>query len=331
MDLKPVLAAADGTVATNNRSQELVNALRDLEDDSPSSAQGNGADSCATRIWARQIENVREQVEGAIVSLTSSFSGIVERLDRSIAESQRHSEEQSTGASGDSAEAERYLSEVMQALRSIQNGRKALNDEIGFIVSHIGELQKMADEVRQLAFQTNMLSLNAAIEAAHAGEAGRGFAVVAQEVRALSNASRETGQKIDQRVNAINDALGNIASRNKTVGDIDRDAVEVSERNITAVLQRQRKRLENSVTAARAVQQDNVAIRTEIEDSLVQLQFQDRVSQILTQLSHAMDESDLAHSTQLEDFKTQYTTNEQRRIHDGLDAEVAAPQSATFF
>jgi methyl-accepting chemotaxis protein len=275
---------------------------------------------------------VREQVEGAITQLTVSFSGIVERLDKTIAESQRHSDEQSAGAGGDSSEAERCLHAVVEALRNIQESRKALNEEIGAIGSHIGELQKMADEVRQLAFQTNMLSLNAAIEAAHAGDAGRGFAVVAQEVRVLSNASRETGHKIDERVTAINQALGNIAARNKSAVDVDRDAVEVSERNISAVLQRQRERLDSSVQAAHAVRQDNVAIRTDIEDSLVQLQFQDRVSQIMAQLSSAMrDSGALPVDGQLDAMKTQYTTDEQRRIHEGLDAEVVAPQSATFF
>jgi methyl-accepting chemotaxis protein len=286
----------------------------------------------AASIWARQIDNVREQIEGAINALTTSFSGIVERLDRTIADSQRQSDEQSAGAGLDTAEAERCLSEVVEALRNIQQGRRALNEEISLIVAQIGELQKMADEVRQLAFQTNMLSLNAAIEAAHAGEAGRGFAVVAQEVRVLSSASRETGHKIDERVNAINQALSNIATRNKTIGDIDRDAVAISERNIAAVLQRQRNRIEASAQSARAIREDNLATRTNVEDSLVQLQFQDRVSQILTQLSSAMRESgDLAAHGQIEKLREQYTTTEQRRIHDGLEAEAVAPQSATFF
>ena len=130
----------------------------------------------------------------------------------------------------------------------------------------------------------------------------------------------------------INKALGNIAARNKTVANIDRDAVEVSERNISAVLQRQRDRLESSARAAQAVRTDNLAIRTDIEDSLVQLQFQDRVSQILAQLSRSMrDAGPLAATGHLDAMKSQYTTDEQRRIHDGLDAEVAAPQSATFF
>jgi methyl-accepting chemotaxis protein len=112
----------------------------------------------------------------------------------------------------------------------------------------------------------------------------------------------------------------------------DRGAVESSEQNIPAVLKRQRERIEDSARAAAAVRKDNTATRMDVEDSLVQLQFQDRVSQILSQLSRAMRESSgLSGEEQLELLKSQYTTDEQRRIHEGLDAEAAAPQSATFF
>jgi methyl-accepting chemotaxis protein len=311
-------------ITSPTRSATTVNA-RQTEVDSSSANPVAG-------IWARQLDNVRGQVEGAITALTQSFSGIVERLDKTIDESQRHSNEQSTGATQDTAEAERCLTAVIEALRGIQDSRQALNEEIGNIVSHIAELQKMADDVRQLAFQTNMLSLNAAIEAAHAGEAGRGFAVVAQEVRVLSAASRDTGNKIDERVSAINQSLKSIAVRNQSVSEIDRGAVQASEQNIAAVLRRQRERLEDSARAAEGVRKDSVATRNDVEDSLVQLQFQDRVSQILTQLSATMRASDaLTSDVQLEAMKSQYTTDEQRRIHEGLEAEAVAPQSATFF
>jgi methyl-accepting chemotaxis protein len=73
----------------------------------------------------------------------------------------------------------------------------------------------MAADIGQIAFKTNMLALNAAIEAAHAGEAGKGFAVVAQEVRALSQASRETGSQIITRIEAVNTTLNSLTQRNE--------------------------------------------------------------------------------------------------------------------
>lgn len=299
----------------------------------------------ALTIWAKQIENARQQTETAVVDLLASFSGIVNKLDTAISSSQHTSDTQVCEVTADCKEAESNLMSVVGALRSIQKSNKELSSEIATIFSYAGELRKMVDEVKAIAFQTNILSINAAIEAAHAGESGKGFAVVAHEVRVLSKVALETGQSIHLRVSAINEVLHKMAERSQSVGGYDSEAVESAEKNICAVMGRQHQRLDQWTRSARDSRAESAFIKNAIEDAMIRLQFQDRVSQILSQVVNAMAPTE-AHGhaaaelrsnsvapeqARLDQMTSSYTTEEQRRIHAGLVANAPAPRAVTFF
>ncbi|MFZ5826922.1 MAG: methyl-accepting chemotaxis protein [Bacillota bacterium] len=104
------------------------------------------------------------------------------------------------------AEAERVqqalvkITEGMGAIRNAADSSAKTIRDLDKQTSQIGEIVKL---IQTLADQTNMLSLNAAIEAARAGDAGRGFAVVAQEIRVLADRSRAATKQIQQLVSNI--------------------------------------------------------------------------------------------------------------------------------
>ena len=296
----------------------------------------------AVQIWSRQIDTSREHMETAVVALTERFGGIVAHMDSAIDHSGRKEGDASTLAA-DASQGERDLMNVIDALKTIQHSRNLLAQEIRSLVQYTGELRKMASEVEMIAFQTNMLSLNAAIEAAQAGEAGKGFAVVAQEVRVLSRKSRETGQSISEKVGFINSTLESISRRNESIAGCDNQAIADSEASIRAVVARFGSRTAAMSDSVQQSRRQSAQIKGEIAESLVQLQFQDRVSQILSQVTTAMqqfcepaEEStggnvvELARE-RLARMASSYTTEEQHRNHQGLVADTVAPKEVTFF
>src|SRR5262249_17041302 len=110
---------------------------------------------------------------------------------------------------------------------------------------------------------------------------------------------------------------------------------------ISAVLERFRTRTEQMAVAMDAANEQSAALKGEVAESLVQLQFQDRVSQILTQVSGAMTEfgdagqeaggADELAERRLKRMAETYTTEEQHRIHQGQARQDVAPQEITFF
>jgi methyl-accepting chemotaxis protein len=293
-------------------------------------------------IWAKQIESARGQSEEAVVALSARFEGIVNRLDRALGGVGADSGPKAIAE--DAAEGERHLGEVIQALKLIQQSRDALARDIRALVAHSEELRKMSSEVESIAFQTNMLALNAAIEAAHAGTVGKGFAVVAQEVRALSEAARSTGKRISSTVGIINTALVGIGTENERVSSRDQQAVTDSQEHIRTVLERFTQRTTHLAQAAQQAQRASEAIKNEVGESLVQLQFQDRVGQILQHVVDSMRQADELPDTaepgenvqehvqrHLDKMARTYTTDEQRRLHRGLESQTVAPQEVTFF
>ncbi|MBR4580068.1 MAG: PAS domain-containing protein [Lachnospiraceae bacterium] len=151
------------------------------EDKRPLMAAGTILDISKQKKNQVQFE---EEMEPNIESLRAGIAEIAANVEKATAQMQEVSGKQE---------------EVTKAANEIEN---AVNDSMEIIGS-----------IQNITRQTNLLSLNASIEAARAGDAGRGFSVVASEVQLLSNSTKETTEHISERLTNMNDSVKGILAK----------------------------------------------------------------------------------------------------------------------
>jgi len=150
----------------------------------------------------------------------------------------------------------------------------------------------MLGEVRKIADQTNLLAINAAVEAARAGNAGKGFAVVAEEVRNLSIRSNRFSEQIDTSVQQISQAFGEVSLSIKSLSQRSDQLVEEERDHIGHAMSQAHNFNAVVERSAREISDLAEAVSQQVRQAVTNLQFQDMATQVIGTVSKRLDSMD---------------------------------------
>ncbi|MBF8729276.1 methyl-accepting chemotaxis protein [Pseudomonas sp. PKS] len=254
--------------ALSRMQQSLRDTLRKIAASSDQLASASEELHTVTEDTSRGLHQQSAEIDQAATAVNQMTAAVEEVANNAVSTADASKGADQTTRDG--------REQVNQALASIQHLVSDVTDtsgEIEQLASNANEISRVLDVIGAIAGQTNLLALNAAIEAARAGEAGRGFAVVADEVRALAHRTQQSTAEIEQMISGIQSGTERAVtamhtSQDRANGTLEvaqsaGQALEVIAEAITSINQR------NLVIASASEQQAQVA--REVDRNLVNI------------------------------------------------------------
>lgn len=280
-------------------------------------------------VWVSQVELARTQTEEAAQELLQSFASIADDLDKAASHAPDLNAMLGVGAVDDVIDrAETHVQTLVEPIRRAMDAKEQMLHEVEQIAGVVSEMRKQINDIGIVARHTNLVALNAAIEARRAGEAGESFAVVAQEVRKLSGQSAEIGLRLSERVEGIHAQVAELRRKSECDDVTDKELREAARQSAREVLHQVMAGLNEVGTSTQTLQSISTKVQANLDHIYAGFQNQDRTSQMLTHICADMERFKAWLAGQpdpaaqnfglwLERLEGTYTTEEQRATHYG--------------
>ncbi|MBI6954584.1 methyl-accepting chemotaxis protein [Pseudomonas sp. B21-023] len=184
--------------ALKSMQQSLRETIGRISDSASQLASASEELSAVTEDATRGLQQQSMEIEQAATAVNQMTAAVEEVASNAVATSEASRESDQIARRG-----REQVQATVTAIEALASGVAGNAEEVGQLAQQVHDISKVLDVIGSIAEQTNLLALNAAIEAARAGEAGRGFAVVADEVRALAHRTQSSTQEIEQMIVAI--------------------------------------------------------------------------------------------------------------------------------
>ncbi|NUT74628.1 methyl-accepting chemotaxis protein [Pseudomonas sp. C1C7] len=280
-----------GTVEVNRRDEigQLMQAMQQMGAGLSHIVSGlqAGIEQLATS--AQSLSAVTEQTNLEVSSQkeeTEQVATAMNQMTATVHDVARNAEEAAVAAQTADGKVESGQVVVRQSMARIEQLADSANSASSSIESLSAEIQNIGTVlgvIKSVAEQTNLLALNAAIEAARAGEQGRGFAVVADEVRALAKRTQQSTEEIERLVSALRSAAQTSVQQIQSSGDLVKLAVSDALQTESA--------LGSIASAVSLIQQMNQQIAAAAEE---QSSVAEEINRSVTSIRASADQSSLA-------------------------------------
>ncbi|WP_438811527.1 methyl-accepting chemotaxis protein [Pseudomonas urmiensis] len=254
--------------ALSRMQDSLRDTLRKISASSDQLASASEELHTVTEDTSRGLHQQSAEIDQAATAVNQMTAAVEEVANNAVSTA-----DASKGADQTTRDGRDQVNQALSSIQLLVDDVSGTSEEIELLANNANEISRVLDVIGSIAGQTNLLALNAAIEAARAGEAGRGFAVVADEVRALAHRTQQSTAEIEQMIAGIQNGTERAVhamhnSRGRANGTLEvaqsaGQALEVIAEAIASINQR------NLVIASASEEQAQVA--REVDRNLVNI------------------------------------------------------------